>query len=754
MFNYIIKLISSMLLITLFSSSAHAIEIQTPSTIGIYNMGETTARISFKDNSSHETLFKIYNNKNTELVVISSNNEQGTGFQYVNLENLTPCSIYHLNILASDGTNDSNFSETGSFKTKCVAVPPPPVCTTPINPPVNLGIYQITQTTARLSFLDKSTNEIGFKIYNNGALIETLTSTSPLTVDKYQYKTLNSLQENMLQSLKIVAYNLDCNSTESIIKHFRTLPSQGVNKPPVVNAGPDKSMQIGTTIATLGTATDDKSIDTNSYEWKDSNNNIVATTISFDYTAIAEGNFTFTFSAMDNDGAKSSDSMTIEVKNIVIIPPKEITLCNNKSAYINTLYSLGMNINSTTSHGSVFSKNNNLVGAVLCGEFANASSSSDVLNTLKNNAFQTGTTVISNNGADGSIKAQYSVANINTQAYAQLKSILEATGENDFSSYIDYSTFSTIPNLYIDLYVKFVNVSEVYVIVTVSSQNENNVDDLNKLIDGKTIGESNVQNLKTDTFTYQTNTLKADILFVMDDSGSMGQEQSAASSAIITTFGTAMSSKGIDWKATVIGTERRRNYLSRHINNPSENNITKLASQLRLGTNGYDEVGLLKAYTHLSNGDITVRGNSKLSIVYISDEPAHTRLSEMGGINDINDSYFVQNDIKFNVIIPENLSNNNNLAYQMANKTSAEVANIYNYTNGYNAMMQKIADEAAGSASQIILTETPIIASIQVSINGAIINSGWTYNSSSNSVVFDALSRPNNGDIINITYNY
>jgi hypothetical protein len=753
MFKYTTKLIMSMLILALFFSFAQASEILTPGKPGIYNIGENTARISFKDHSSNEIEFKIYNNKTDLLQVLSTKTTLGTGFQYTNLENLTACTVYSLTIIASNSTDDSNISQRGQFKTTCPTVQPP-ACTDPINNPVNLGVYHISTTTADFSFLDKSTNETGFRVYDNGVLIKTIASTSPETMNKYQYSSFTNLQAGALHSLKVEAYNADCTSRKSVKRNFKTLPEVGQHIAPTVNAGVDKSIQPGDTIELIGTATDDVAIDTNSYEWRDSNNTLVATTASFNYTAVAEGNFTFTFSAMDNEQLRSSDSITIEVKSTIVVPPQEISLCNNKSAYINTLYSLGMNINSTTAHGSVFSKNNNFVGAVICGEFNNVSSSSDVLNALKSSAFPMGTTVISNNGADGSIKVQYGVSNANTQAYAQLKSILEAVGETDFSSYIDYNSFVSIQNLYIDIYINFINTSEVYIIMAVSNQNDNNVDDLNALINGGIIGASNVQNSKTDSFTYQTNTLKADILFVMDDSGSMSDEQSAASSAIITTFGTAMSTNAVDWKATVIGTERSRSYLTKYIDDPSENNITKLATQLLLGTNGYDEVGLLKAYTYLSNGDITVRANSKLSIVYISDEIAHTGLSELGGISDINDSYFVQNDIKFNVIIPDFLSNSGNLAYEMADKTGAEVANIYNYSNGYNAMMQKIADEAAGSASQIILTETPIIASIQVSINGTVTTSGWTYNSSSNSVVFDALSRPNNGDIVTIAYNY
>jgi len=434
----------------------------------------------------------------------------------------------------------------------------------------------------------------------------------------------------------------------------------------------------------------------------------------------------------------------------------EITLCQNKSAYVSTLYSLGMTINSTTAHGSVLSDGNDFVGAVLCAEFANVASSSDVLDHIKANAFSGATGVIVNNNADGSIKAQYEVSNANTQAYAQLKSILQASGETSFTGYPDYSTFASIQDLYIDIYIQYVDATTTYIVVTVSDKSMDNVNRLNALVTSSIIAASNTQNVETDTFSYSGSTLKADILFVMDDSGSMSAEQTAASNAIVSTFGNAMTTKGVDWKATVIGTERSGNYLNRYISDPSENNITKLATQLKgLGLWGYDEVGLLKAYIHLNNGDISVRNSSKISMVYISDEPAHSRIVDLGG-TDMASSYFVQNNIKVNVIIPQNLSNNNNLAYQMANATGGEVANIYNYSSGYNAMMDKIADDAAGSASQIVLTRTPIVSSIQVTVNGVVVPAitGWIYNSSNNSIVFNITSIPNSGDTINVTYNY
>ena len=265
----------------------------------------------------------------------------------------------------------------------------------------------------------------------------------------------------------------------------------------------------------------------------------------------------------------------------------------------------------------------------------------------------------------------------------------------------------------------------------------------------------NTCSAKTDEFTYKdgNGSLKADILFIMDDSGSMSNEQIGVANSVSTTFGTVMTNFGIDWKATVIGTERHRDYLNKHIDNPSINDIPKLASQLLLGTYGGDEVGFLKAYGYLSNADISIRGNSKLSIVYISDEIAHSTLADIGGVPDINQSYFVQNNIKVSVVIPTNLQNNSNLAYRLAKVTGGIVADI-NVAN-YDILMTKIAKNAGGVSSKIKLSQTPCdVNTIEVLINGVVVNSGWTYVANSNSIIFDTTSTIKDQDAVTVNYTH
>ena len=441
----------------------------------------------------------------------------------------------------------------------------------------------------------------------------------------------------------------------------------------------------------------------------------------------------------------------------------EIDLCSNKVAYLDNRYSLGMPLNTQVTLGSVFSKNQNFAGAVFCGKFAGATSSRDVLNTLQQ-SFSNASNISTKNESNGAIKVQYELLNENLQAFELLKNILQEAGVSDFSNYIDFSTHQAIQSLYIDLYIYYVDSDTVYIIVAVTDKSIDNVDDLNSLVNEGIIADSNaIKRSKENTFTYveNTGTLASDILFVMDDSGSMSNEQTATANAIVDMFGTAMDKNAIDWKATVIGTDVRRDY-SNNIQNPVLNDISELSSKLKLGTSASgNEEGLRNAYNHLINGDITIRNGSKLSIVYISDEVEHSTLSELG-VSNIKDSYFVKNSIKINVIIPEtgdyyysSEDRENDLAYHMANATGGEVANLRNYQTGYETMMQKIADDSAGLASQIVLSEKPIVSTISVSVNGVVLGySQWNYNVSNNSIIFVASAMPNAGDNIKVTYNY
>ncbi len=83
------------------------------------------------------------------------------------------------------------------------------------------------------------------------------------------------------------------------------------NKPPVANAGSDKTVQINQaiTITGIGTDSDGKIV---SYQWK-KGSKVLASTASFSYIPTVVGTDTLTFTVTDNDGAIASDNMKVTV---------------------------------------------------------------------------------------------------------------------------------------------------------------------------------------------------------------------------------------------------------------------------------------------------------------------------------------------------------------------------------------------------------------------------------------------------------
>jgi hypothetical protein len=181
--------------------------------------------------------------------------------------------------------------------------------------PMNLGAYNITDTTARLSFKDMSNNEVGFKIthlQDGNRLLTTASSTDIIGMDKYQYINLKDLKPLTLYSISIVAYNSNgvSNGSQKTFKTLKSIVSLS-NQIPVVNAGKDKNLSFGNTLLLHGSAVDTDGLIT-SYLWKEGDE-VLANTASFTYIPTSKGVKKLTLTVIDDDGARAVDSVTIIV---------------------------------------------------------------------------------------------------------------------------------------------------------------------------------------------------------------------------------------------------------------------------------------------------------------------------------------------------------------------------------------------------------------------------------------------------------
>ena len=90
------------------------------------------------------------------------------------------------------------------------------------------------------------------------------------------------------------------------------------NKIPTVNAGDDKTVEVGGTITITGIESDEDGNETiASRKWMEGATEL-ATTVSFDYTPTVAGQHRLTFTVTDNAGATASDDMNVTVTEAAV----------------------------------------------------------------------------------------------------------------------------------------------------------------------------------------------------------------------------------------------------------------------------------------------------------------------------------------------------------------------------------------------------------------------------------------------------
>ena len=185
--------------------------------------------------------------------------------------------------------------------------------------PTNIGVYNITATSARMSFKDLSTNEEGFRVYHN--LINIAEIPAKKGMGSYQYKNLLALKSCTLYTINLLAYNSEGES-KSIRKSFRTkgcIPVDSVNKKPIINPVADKTAIINKGVLIEGTASDSDG-KVVSYQWK-KGDTVLTNSASFTYIPKKVGIDILTFIVKDNDGATASRNIRVVVSEKIVEEP-------------------------------------------------------------------------------------------------------------------------------------------------------------------------------------------------------------------------------------------------------------------------------------------------------------------------------------------------------------------------------------------------------------------------------------------------
>jgi hypothetical protein len=286
---------------------------------------------------------------------------------------------------------------------------------------------------------------------------------------------------------------------------------------------------------------------------------------------------------------------------------------------------------------------------------------------------------------------------------------------------------------------------------------------------------------QSDSFTAAAGGGSADFLFVIDNSGSMSNEQTAVSQAAAN-FITEIQNSGLDFRIGVITTDSAVLSTMTSTDNvcaacaspePFTNNVTEFSNRVVQGINGsstetaiyWSERALLTSndttsYGLSADGSATTAGfprvGSSMSVVYLSDERDQYTSKSTGVAFDVNNNLFVSKGYPVYAIVdPADASTSQ---YDELAATTGGLTSDINDTSTFPAIMQQIVFKAGGATSAYVLSARPLSSSIKVTVNGNAVaagtSAGWQYIASSNSIVFYGSAIPQAGAVVSISYQY
>ena len=255
---------------------------------------------------------------------------------------------------------------------------------------------------------------------------------------------------------------------------------------------------------------------------------------------------------------------------------------------------------------------------------------------------------------------------------------------------------------------------------------------------------------------------KVDILWVMDNSGSMSDEQQALAynfNAFISNF----IEKDIDFQMAITTTDARSYYSGKMVGNSDK--LTAQAAKddeaqfmedfrnmIKVGTRGSGhEMGLETSKDFFDRYRSWAREEAYLIVVYISDEEDSSPDQVNDYIRNLQSLKTSAGMVKAYSIVTQ--SHNPNRQWetvgsrymQVSEATGGEIADIhqdfYQTLSGFGFKILDLLDSFP-------LSGVPVDAEIRVTVNDVTLDQGWTYDDSSRSIKFDENAIPDEGEII------
>ncbi|OFZ17317.1 MAG: hypothetical protein A2X86_02365 [Bdellovibrionales bacterium GWA2_49_15] len=269
-----------------------------------------------------------------------------------------------------------------------------------------------------------------------------------------------------------------------------------------------------------------------------------------------------------------------------------------------------------------------------------------------------------------------------------------------------------------------------------------------------------------DRYTQNTEQVgKVDILWVMDNSGSMENEQEALARNF-DTFINGFLSRGIDFRMAITTTDASSSTRDGRLIGRVLTSADALANEaafkndfktyIRVGTGGSGiEKGLHTSLSFLKkSGGIFLRPDAKLVIVYISDEEdqsvesVNTLLSGISGFKGT-----VAGVRAYSIVTTELIGNQwetiGNRYMNMSTQTAGIVSSIH---EDFYQILTNIGGSILDLLENFATSKNPISGSLSVSINGVVQNQGWSYDAADRLVRFESSYVPAPGAQVELNY--
>lgn len=382
------------------------------------------------------------------------------------------------------------------------------------------------------------------------------------------------------------------------------------------------------------------------------------------------------------------------------------------------------------------------------------------------NVVQTSQAILSN----GDVSATYKIKLYQGQKLTELLStLIEQVALNKVggSASVLVPSASEIPqeNYQLDISVSYNATSDVGVITTTLISDEKIVD-YNELIVSTT---SEVIKAPTDATLELANdsfvavdqaASKADFLFVIDNSGSMSDEQTAISK-LTQSFSDTFVNSGIDFMVGTITTD------SDELRGVGfTNDIVQLEDDFKPGTSGSArERGIYYSELALSSGgtvDLSgyPREGASMSVVIMSDEESQYQRYTNDPEFDPNNNLFVDNGYRvYSLVQPSDARDSQ--YDDLSTSTFGKTLNI-DVTEEYQSFVETMAQNAGAISAGYKLVQATqyqvVSSSIKVTVNGLNVErnalNGWQYYPLSQSIVFSGSAIPVAGANIVMAYQY